>query len=111
MDKETLVFFKPGINLMMFVRTIVVCNDMNVKPHRGRTVDLLQEFEIFLMAVPFFTFRQYLSGQHIKSGKKTTCSVANILPMWIWRHAMAASSASGNASLGQCDFRRRIRRF
>jgi hypothetical protein len=60
---------QPGFHLWMFVRGLVIDNQMQVKVSRHRFLDLPKEGEEYLMPMARLALSNYLASCHIKSSK------------------------------------------
>src|SRR5438552_19209913 len=75
MNVETVVAFHPCLDLRMFVRGVVIANDVNLFIRRRITFDQVQEPNPFLMTMSGHTGFQHRSIQRVKRCKESRRTV------------------------------------
>jgi hypothetical protein len=71
--------FQPGSELGMFVRCIVVDNQVQFPFGRGLAVDLIEEADKFLMPVARNALADDPALQHVKRGEQSRCAVTLVI--------------------------------
>src|ERR1035441_3706730 len=84
---ESLVLFKPALHPFMFVRRVVVADQVDLFSRRNGLIDHAQEAEPFLMAMPLLAETVDFSGCRIESGEQRGRAVALV----VVRHGGAAA--------------------
>ena len=79
MDMETRVQGQPSLHPGMLVSGIVIDDQMNLQILRDIRIDMLQEVEVVLMAVPLLAFCEDLARGDIERGKERQGAVADIV--------------------------------
>ena len=70
MKVEPLVAIQPGFDLGVLVGCVVVDDQVQVQIVRRLGVDLLEEFDEFLVAVPRHALPDQTPFQHVQSGQQ-----------------------------------------
>ena len=71
MDVKTLVLSQPRSDVVMFMGTVIVDNQMHGQTARGFSIQLAQELQVLLMTVAGQALTNHRAVQHIEGGKKT----------------------------------------
>ena len=95
MHMEARMFFEPGFDGRMFVRRVVVDDQVKVEPSWGLAVHMAQKFEELLMAMATKTFADDGAFQHVERGEKCRGAMAHV----VVSHGAATSSFHGQARL------------
>ena len=81
MDMEARMRGQPAPDPRVFVSGVVVDDQMDIQGLRDVRVDMLQEVEILLMAMPLFALGEDLAGSDVQRGKEGQGAVPDVVEM------------------------------
>ena len=70
---------EPGFNPRMFVRAVVIHDQMEIESRRCFAVDLLEEADELLVSMARHTVADHLAIEHAESSKQSCRSMANVI--------------------------------
>ena len=96
MQVETRMRVQPDLNILVFVCAVVVQNHVHCKVFRCLPIDLGQEFEEFLMAVPGQAGTDHAPGQDVQRSEQRGRAV----PLVVMGHGRRATLGHRQRRLG-----------
>src|SRR5215211_1732146 len=96
MDMEPLMPFQPRLNLGMFVRRVIVDDQMKLLAFGGGLINQTQELEPLLMAMLGHAIGNHFTVENVERGKQCSSAVALV----IMGHGAGSSFFQGQSGLG-----------
>ena len=103
-EREARMGRQPGPHGRMFMRAVVVQNEVEVEARGERAVELAKKLQELLMPMPAVALADDLPGQHVQRGEQGRCPVALVVMRECptgGPSSSAARAASGPAP--ECD--------
>ena len=90
---------EPGFHPRMFVRAVIIHDQMEIESRRSFAVDFLEETDELLVSMARHTVADHLAIEHTESSKQSRRSMANV----IVRHRPAPALLHGKTGLGPIE--------